>query len=86
MRGIAPLGVLDGRLTGAQFGVAVQHEFDGGEVAGGDLLLDVGDLQRGGTLDVAAVGRQLAAQRGEQARLAGAVGAGQTDPARRERW
>jgi hypothetical protein len=39
----------------------------------------MGDLQCGGTLDIAAVGRELAANGREQARLTRAVGAGEAD-------
>jgi hypothetical protein len=77
-RGIAPLGVFDGGGHPAQFHIAVQHEFDGGAVERGDFLLHVGDLQRGRKLEVAAVGSEVAANGGEQAGLAGAVGAGES--------
>ena len=46
---------------------------------GGDFLLDVGDFQVGGQIDVAAVGAQFAQDGREQAGFAGAVGAGDAD-------
>ena len=60
---IAPVGILDGGLHPAQFGVAIQHEFNRGAVACGDLLLHMGNFEIRRPIDVAAVGGQLAANR-----------------------
>jgi hypothetical protein len=77
--GIAPLGIRDGRHDPAQFGIAVEHEFDGGAPARRDFLLDVGNLQCGGAVDFAAIGGEVTAQRGKQTGFPGPVGAGETD-------
>jgi len=62
---IPPLRVLDGRHDAAQFGIAVEDEFDCGALARGDFLLHVGNLQCCGALDVAPVRSQLAANGGK---------------------
>jgi hypothetical protein len=75
-RRIAPLGIFDGREHRAQFTVAIQHEFDRGAVACGDLLFHVSDCKVRRPLDIAVVGAEFAENRRKQTGLTGAVGAG----------
>ena len=77
--GIAPFGVFDRKLHAAQLGIAVQHEVDRGPRTRGDFLFDVRDLDCRRQIDVAAIGCELAANRGKQAGFSGAVGAGYAD-------
>ena len=61
-----------------QLAIAVHDQLDGGLVAAGGLLGDVGDLPARGDQDLAGVRVQLALDEGEEARLAAAVGPDQT--------
>ncbi len=67
------------RLNLAQVHVAVEHVIDGEAVEGIDLLAHMRDAPVRRQVAVAGVLAELAAQQGEQARLAGAVGADQAD-------
>src|SRR5258708_35842482 len=73
------LGLRDGGEHAAELRVAVQYEFDRGTGARGDFLFDMGNLQVRRPVDVASVSGELAANRRDQTRLAGAVGAGDPD-------
>ena len=67
------------RFDLAQLGIAVQHVIDRAALHRRGLLRDVRDGPRGRQVDAAHVGRELVADRGEQARLAAAVGTDKTD-------
>ncbi|MCY1352301.1 hypothetical protein D9M69_385900 [compost metagenome] len=75
-----------GRLGNAQLAldlaqalVAIEHVVDGQALEVVDLLAHMGDAPVGRQLAVAGVRSQLAAQQGEQAGLAGAIGTDQAD-------
>jgi hypothetical protein len=66
-------------LDVAQLAIAIEHVFDRGRRNRRRLLRDVRDRPSGRQLDIAGVGRKLAADRREQARLAAAVCADEPD-------
>ena len=73
-----------GRLGGGQFAldaaqldIAVEHVVHRQTFEVVDLLAHVGDAPAGRQVALAAIGAQFAAQQGEQAGLAGAIGADQ---------
>src|SRR5271167_2802685 len=76
---IATLSLVDSSQHTAQLRIAIQYELNRRAVARHDLLFDMGDFQGRRPIDVAVIGAKLAANRREQARLAGAVGAGDSD-------
>ena len=78
-------GAVVGRLGGgqlaldtAQLDIAIKHIVHRQTLEVVDLLAHVGDAPAGWQLAFAAIGTQFAAQQGEQAGLAGAIGADQT--------
>ncbi|GAC1302176.1 MAG: hypothetical protein NVSMB10_02820 [Steroidobacteraceae bacterium] len=77
--GIATLRILDGREHAAKLAVAIEHELYGRAIAGGDFLFDVRNSEIVRPCQITAIGTDLATDRREQARLAGAVGACQAD-------
>src|SRR5450631_2420306 len=72
--------VRDGGKYAAQFGVPIQYEFDRGAIAGCNFLFDMSNLEVSRPVDIAVIRGEIAADGCKQARLAGAVGAGDPDP------
>ena len=66
-------------LDCAQLGIAIQHEFDCGLVAGAQFLCDMRHGQVARHVEAAGFGRDFAAHQGQQGRFAAAVFAGNAD-------
>jgi hypothetical protein len=73
------LGRVEGGLQGPQLFVAIDHKLDRRTIAGWGVLRDMGDRPPIRDPEASAIGRELTAQQGQQARFAATVRADEAE-------